>query len=215
MSRARSRSRSSPVCRGRSIPTTAPRVWEITSELHADRRVVRRRPTGSTTSSLPANWGPTVAPAGDRNAAHDRRRSRSSGLGDRRLDDRGRGAARGRARHRRIPCSRAIFKSDGRSKAASIRCVRAHDGGRIERRARVSVRAARALDRRRRFAPGSWGLEWLGRRRAISDRGRRFVRRAIGWLLGKVTFTIPRENALARTESGVVALAGVLPRATA
>jgi sodium/hydrogen antiporter len=33
---------------------------------------------------------------------------------------------------------------------------------------------------------------------------------AIGWLLGKITFAIPRANALARTESGVVALAGVL-----
>jgi NhaP-type Na+/H+ or K+/H+ antiporter len=32
----------------------------------------------------------------------------------------------------------------------------------------------------------------------------------IGWLLGKITFAIPRDNELARTESGVVALAGVL-----
>lgn len=33
---------------------------------------------------------------------------------------------------------------------------------------------------------------------------------AIGWLLGKVLFDFPRENALAKTESGVIALAGVL-----
>ncbi|WP_374472216.1 cation:proton antiporter [Phenylobacterium sp.] len=32
---------------------------------------------------------------------------------------------------------------------------------------------------------------------------------AIGWLLGKVLFEIPRENALAETEAGVFALAGV------
>jgi NhaP-type Na+/H+ or K+/H+ antiporter len=33
---------------------------------------------------------------------------------------------------------------------------------------------------------------------------------AIGWLLGKVLFDFPKENALAKTESGVIALAGVL-----
>ena len=33
---------------------------------------------------------------------------------------------------------------------------------------------------------------------------------AVGWLLGKLMFEIPRENALAKTESGVIALAGVL-----
>jgi NhaP-type Na+/H+ or K+/H+ antiporter len=32
----------------------------------------------------------------------------------------------------------------------------------------------------------------------------------IGWLLGKLLFEFPRENALAKTESGVIALAGVL-----
>jgi NhaP-type Na+/H+ or K+/H+ antiporter len=32
---------------------------------------------------------------------------------------------------------------------------------------------------------------------------------AIGWLLGKVLFDVPRENALAKTEAGVFALAGV------
>lgn len=33
---------------------------------------------------------------------------------------------------------------------------------------------------------------------------------AIGWLLGRVLFVFPRENALAKTESGVIALAGVV-----
>jgi sodium/hydrogen antiporter len=33
---------------------------------------------------------------------------------------------------------------------------------------------------------------------------------AIGWLLGKLLFDWPRENALSRTESGVIAFAGVL-----
>lgn len=33
---------------------------------------------------------------------------------------------------------------------------------------------------------------------------------AIGWLLGKLLFDIPRNNALAKTQAGVVALAGVL-----
>ncbi|WP_426169311.1 cation:proton antiporter [Sandarakinorhabdus sp. DWP1-3-1] len=32
----------------------------------------------------------------------------------------------------------------------------------------------------------------------------------VGWLLGRVLFAFPRENALAKTESGVIALAGVL-----
>lgn len=32
---------------------------------------------------------------------------------------------------------------------------------------------------------------------------------AIGWLLGKILFDVPRENALAKTEAGVFALAGV------
>jgi NhaP-type Na+/H+ or K+/H+ antiporter len=33
---------------------------------------------------------------------------------------------------------------------------------------------------------------------------------AVGWLLGKILFDWPRENALSKTESGVIALAGVL-----
>lgn len=52
--------------------------------------------------------------------------------------------------------------------------------------------------------------EWLWR-----DVGYRIVAGAacgvaIGWLLGKVLFEFPRENCLAKTQSGVFALAGVL-----
>lgn len=52
--------------------------------------------------------------------------------------------------------------------------------------------------------------EWLWR-----DVGYRIVAGAacgvaIGWLLGKVLFEFPRENSLAKTQSGVFALAGVL-----
>lgn len=52
--------------------------------------------------------------------------------------------------------------------------------------------------------------EWLWR-----DVGYRIVVGAacgvgIGWLLGKVLFAFPRENSLAKTQSGVFALAGVL-----
>ena len=60
------------------------------------------------------------------------------------------------------------------------------------------------------FAPGEWELEWLARdvvyRIAIGALGGA----AVGWLLGRVLFALPRGNALAETGSGVVALAGVL-----
>jgi NhaP-type Na+/H+ or K+/H+ antiporter len=60
------------------------------------------------------------------------------------------------------------------------------------------------------LTPGPWALEWLAvdvvYRIAIGAG----AGAALGWLLGKVVFAIPRDNALARTESGVVALAGVL-----
>jgi len=60
------------------------------------------------------------------------------------------------------------------------------------------------------FAPDLWALEWLGRDVLYRIAVGALSGAAIGWLLGKVTFMIPRDNALARTESGVVALAGVL-----
>jgi NhaP-type Na+/H+ or K+/H+ antiporter len=60
------------------------------------------------------------------------------------------------------------------------------------------------------FAPGGWMLEWLARDVVYRIAVGVGSGLAIGWLLGKIIFAIPRDNALARTESGVVALAGVL-----
>ena len=59
-------------------------------------------------------------------------------------------------------------------------------------------------------APGSWGAEWLARDLLYRIAVGILAGAAIGWLLGKIVFAIPRANALARTESGVVAIAGVL-----
>jgi NhaP-type Na+/H+ or K+/H+ antiporter len=60
------------------------------------------------------------------------------------------------------------------------------------------------------MAPGTWALEWL----AVDVLYRIAVGLAagtgIGWLLGKILFSVPRGNALADTGSGVLALAGVL-----
>jgi NhaP-type Na+/H+ or K+/H+ antiporter len=60
------------------------------------------------------------------------------------------------------------------------------------------------------FAPGSWGLKWV----AMDVVYRIVVGLAagagIGWLLGKILFSLPRGNPLADTGSGVLALAGVL-----
>jgi NhaP-type Na+/H+ or K+/H+ antiporter len=60
------------------------------------------------------------------------------------------------------------------------------------------------------FAPGAWGLKWL----AVDVFYRIAVGiaagAAIGWLLGRILFSVPRGNALADTGSGVLALAGVL-----
>lgn len=52
--------------------------------------------------------------------------------------------------------------------------------------------------------------EWLWRDVLYRVAGGAACGIAIGWLLGKVLFDFPRENALAKTESGVIALAGVL-----
>lgn len=60
------------------------------------------------------------------------------------------------------------------------------------------------------FTPGSWALQWF----AMDVVYRIVVGLAagagIGWLLGKILFAVPRGNALADTGSGVLALAGVL-----
>ena len=60
------------------------------------------------------------------------------------------------------------------------------------------------------FSPAEWGLEWLGRDVIYRITVGALAGGAVGWLIGKVTFSIPRENPLASTESGVVAIAGVL-----
>ena len=60
------------------------------------------------------------------------------------------------------------------------------------------------------FAPGTWGLEWIGRdilwRIAVGAA----MGAAGGWALGQILFVLPRRAPLADTASGVVALAGVL-----
>ncbi|HKY82651.1 MAG TPA: cation:proton antiporter [Sphingobium sp.] len=58
--------------------------------------------------------------------------------------------------------------------------------------------------------PGEWGLEWLARDVVYRVAMGTASGAAIGWLLGKVIFVLPRGNVLADTSSGVVALAGVL-----
>jgi sodium/hydrogen antiporter len=59
------------------------------------------------------------------------------------------------------------------------------------------------------FTPGSWGLEWVGRDVIYRIAVGTLAGAAIGWVLGKLLFTIPRSNILAETGSGVLALAGV------
>jgi NhaP-type Na+/H+ or K+/H+ antiporter len=57
---------------------------------------------------------------------------------------------------------------------------------------------------------GSWALEWLAMDVVYRIAAGLAVGAGIGWLLGKVLFSVPRGNALADTGSGVLALAGVL-----
>ncbi len=60
------------------------------------------------------------------------------------------------------------------------------------------------------FAPGPLLLEWLPRDVIYRIGMGAGCGVAIGWLLGKILFSVPRGNALADTASGVLALAGVL-----
>lgn len=53
---------------------------------------------------------------------------------------------------------------------------------------------------------GEWALRDVGWRIALGAAGGV----AVGWLLGKILFDWPRDNALSRTQSGVIALAGVM-----
>lgn len=52
---------------------------------------------------------------------------------------------------------------------------------------------------------GEWALRDLAYRVVVGAVGGV----AVGWLLGKILFEVPRENALAKTQAGVFALAGV------
>lgn len=60
------------------------------------------------------------------------------------------------------------------------------------------------------FAPTEWGAEWLLRDLVYRIVAGAASGAAIGWLLGKALFALPRGNILAETGSGVFALAGVL-----
>jgi NhaP-type Na+/H+ or K+/H+ antiporter len=60
------------------------------------------------------------------------------------------------------------------------------------------------------FEPGLWGLEWLAWDVVYRISAGLAAGALIGWLLGKILFSVPRGNALADTGSGVLALAGVL-----
>jgi NhaP-type Na+/H+ or K+/H+ antiporter len=59
-------------------------------------------------------------------------------------------------------------------------------------------------------SPGTLAAEWLARDVVYRIAVGAVSGAIIGWLIGKVIFSIPRSNPLARTESGVVAMAGVL-----
>lgn len=60
------------------------------------------------------------------------------------------------------------------------------------------------------FAPSQLAFEWFPRDVVYRIGIGAACGAAIGWLLGKILFSIPRGNALAVTGSGVLALAGVL-----
>lgn len=60
------------------------------------------------------------------------------------------------------------------------------------------------------FTLGGLGLEWLGRDVVYRIAVGTACGAGIGWLLGRVLFLLPPQNALATTGSGVLALAGVL-----
>jgi NhaP-type Na+/H+ or K+/H+ antiporter len=60
------------------------------------------------------------------------------------------------------------------------------------------------------FTLGGLGVEWLARDVFYRITVGTGSGAGIGWLLGKVLFALPRQNSLATTGSGVLALAGVL-----
>lgn len=59
-------------------------------------------------------------------------------------------------------------------------------------------------------SPADWLWEWFGLYVVYKIAVGAIAGMATGWLLGKVLFALPADNPLAKTSSGVVALAGVL-----
>ena len=60
------------------------------------------------------------------------------------------------------------------------------------------------------LSAGSWALEWLAMDVVYRICVGVAAGAGIGWLLGRILFSVPRGNALADTGSGLLALAGVL-----
>lgn len=60
------------------------------------------------------------------------------------------------------------------------------------------------------FTAGDLAVEWFARDVVYRIAVGTASGAAVGWLLGKMLFSLPRRNPLARTASGVLALAGVL-----
>ena len=60
------------------------------------------------------------------------------------------------------------------------------------------------------FTPADLAVEWFARDVVYRIAVGAISGAAIGWLLGKILFSIPMRNPLAKTASGVLALAGVL-----
>ena len=60
------------------------------------------------------------------------------------------------------------------------------------------------------LAPGSWGFDWVAKDLLYRVAVGITSGAAVGWVLGRVIFIVPRGNVLADTGSGVIALAGVL-----
>lgn len=60
------------------------------------------------------------------------------------------------------------------------------------------------------WQPGEWGLDWLVRDVLYRSVAGLAGGALTGWLLGKLLFAYPRNNSLADTDAGVVALAGAM-----
>jgi hypothetical protein len=196
-------------------PVEHPRPWELLAELCV---IVGLFGTGLRIDRLAgASSGCRPAPASVRHARDDPDAG-AGGLGDSRHDAGRRAAAGRRARADRPgACRRRAGGAAARGRRASG-ALYADDRGGAQRRpgfpfvhlAILVVAAGAGAG----AGAGEFGLwtagEWLIRdvfyRVLIGGLGGA----AVGWFLGKVLFEWPSENALSKTGSGVVALAGVL-----